>query len=137
MNAQPQSSSTLLTGFLRLVGCFTLLAFVAAFMPSTWIVQITDELNLQPFPDSAVAFYLARHLSLLYGFIGIALILVSYQLDRFREQIAPLGFGVIAFGILQAAVDAQSGMPIWWTAGESTSTLFGGLLILWLDRRCR
>lgn len=122
--------------FLRLVGCFALLAFIAAFMPATWIVQITNELGLASFPDAPVSFYLARHLSLMYGFVGVALVIFAGQLDRYRPLVAYLAAGVIAFGVLQAAIDLQSEMPIWWTVSESTSTVIGGCLIRWLDRRC-
>ena len=125
-----------LAGFLRFVGIFTQLAFVAAFMPQAWIVRITDQLHLPAFPDNPVAFYLARHLSLIYGFIGIALIVFSYRMDRYRDAVGYFGLGVIGFGVLQAAIDWQAAMPIWWTAGESISSICGGLLILWLDRRC-
>ncbi len=122
--------------FLRLTGIFTQLAFLAAVMPSSWMAQITDELNLEPFPDTPLAFYLARHLSLLYGFVGIALILVSYRMQQYRDLIGFLAIGIVAFGILQAIVDAQSGMPIWWTVGESVSTIIGGLMVGWLHRNC-
>ncbi len=125
-----------LSGFLRLVGYFAVLAFVAAFMPAGWILRITEALGLEPFPDVPVALYLARHLSLMYGFVGIALLLFAAQLDRYRHLVGYLAIGVIAFGALQAAIDVQAGMPIWWAASESISTIIGGLLIRWLDRRC-
>jgi hypothetical protein len=123
--------------FLRFVGVVTQLAFVAALMPQAWIVKITDALRLGPFPETPLAFYLARHLSLIYGFIGIALIVVSYQIGRYRDLVGYLAVGVIAFGILQALIDFQSGMPIWWTAGEALSTVVGGMVMLWLHRNCQ
>ncbi|QDV47408.1 hypothetical protein Enr13x_73170 [Stieleria neptunia] len=125
-----------LTWFLWLVGVVSQLAFVAAVMPESWIVEITDQLRLEPFPDTPLAFYLARHLSLLYGFIGIALIVVSYRITAFRAFIGALAIGIIAFGLLQGLIDFQSGMPVWWTAGESVSTIIGGGLMFWLHRRC-
>lgn len=122
--------------FLRLVGIVSQLAFVAAVMPESWIVKITAELNLEPFPETPLAFYLARHLSLLYGFVGIALIVVSYNITRFRDYLGYLAIGVVAFGLLQGLIDAQSGLPIWWGAGESISTIIGGLIMLWLHKNC-
>lgn len=122
--------------FLRFVGIVSQLAFVAAVMPAGWIVEITDELNLEPFPDTPLAFYLARHLSLLYGFVGIGLIVISYQIKRYRDLVGYLAWGVIAFGVLQCWIDHQSAMPVWWTAGESVSTIIGGLIMMWLHCRC-
>lgn len=129
-------SPRILAMFLRVVGVFTQLAFAAAVMPANWINKITDEMQLEPFPDTPLAFYLARHLSLLYGFVGIGLIVISYDLPKYRDLVSLLGFGTIGFGVLQAWIDHQSGMPIWWSAGESISTIIGGLMILWLDDRC-
>lgn len=122
--------------FLRLVGIVSQLAFVAAVMPESWIVEITEELRLEPFPETPLAFYLARHLSLLYGFVGIAFIVLSYQVHRYRELIGFLAWAVVAFGLLQGLIDFQSGLPIWWTAGESISTILGGLMLRWLHRNC-
>jgi hypothetical protein len=122
--------------FLRLVGVISQLAFVAAVMPESWIIEISEELNLEAFPETPIAFYLARHLSLIYGFIGIGLIMISYQLTRYRDLVGYLSIGIIAFGILQGLIDFQSGMPVWWTLGESISTVIGGLIMAWLHRNC-
>ena len=126
-----------LAWFLWLVGVFTQLAFVAALMPASWFVIITQEIGLDAFPETPLAFYLARHLSLMYGFVGIALIVISYQLSRYRDLIGYLAYGVIVFGILQGIIDLQSGMPLIWTLGESISSVIGGLMILWLHKNCR
>lgn len=129
-------SSRILTLFLRVVGAFTLLAFAAAVMPAAWFIEITDWMKLEPFPDTPLAFYLARHLSLLYGFVGIGLLVISYRLPKYRELVPLLGYGTIAFGVLQCVIDYQAQMPAWWTWGESISTTIGGTMILWLDRKC-
>ena len=122
--------------FLWSVGVFTQLAFFAGVMPAKWIIEITDELGLQPFPDTPVAFYLARHLSVLYGFVGVGVLVLSYRLSELRALVRYLAMGTIVFGVLQAIVGVQSEMPIWWILMESLSTIFGGLLIGWLDRNC-
>jgi hypothetical protein len=126
-----------LARFLRLVGGVSLLAFLAAVMPAGWIVEITAALELETFPDVPVAFYLARHLSLIYGFIGLGLLVIASRLPRDLDLVRWLGWCVIAFGVLQAVVDFQAGMPPWWTLGESISTVIGGGLIVWLQARCR
>jgi hypothetical protein len=123
-----------LIGYIRLVGVSALFAFLAAFMPAEWIVKITDELQLREFPEMPVAFYLARHLSLMYGFVGIALLYFTAHFDRFRDLVGLLAIAVMAFGGLQGLLDFQSNMPIWWTLGESISTVIGGAIMFWLHR---
>ncbi|MEO1618984.1 MAG: hypothetical protein AAFV88_24245 [Planctomycetota bacterium] len=128
-----------LPGFLHWVGVGTLTAFVAALMPASWFEWSTEKLNLGEFPEQPVAYYLARHLSMMYGFVGIALIVFARRLrrdhdPRDHELAVLLGYGVVAFGALQAVLDLQADMPSWWTAAESISTVLGGLLILWLAK---
>lgn len=121
--------------FLRVVGGFALLAFAAAVMPSKWMIEVAEELGLQPFPDHPLTFYLARNLSLLYGFVGFALVIVASDLKRYRPLVRLMAMGTILFAGLQLVVDSLSGMPAWWTWGESGSTLCGGILLFWLDRK--
>lgn len=136
MSETKKYPSSWLAWFLFIVGAVSQLAFLAAIMPASWIVEITAALNLTPFPETPLAFYLARHLSLLYGAIGVILIVVSYRLDQVRDLIGYLAIGIVLFGVAQGWIDFQSGMPIWWTAVESVSTVIGGCLTYWLHRRC-
>lgn len=123
--------------FLRVVGGFTLLAFVAAVLPADWMVEIADELNVGPLPDLPLVFYLARNLSLLYGFVGAALLIVASDLPRYRPLVRYAWKGTLLFGVLQLVVDTMAGMPWWWTLGESGSTVAGGMLLRWLECRSR
>lgn len=120
--------------FLRAVGGISLLAFAAAVMPEAWMVQTAEALGFKPFPYSPLTFYLARNLSLLYGFVGAFLLAVSFDLPRYRELIRYAAIGTILFGVLQLVVDTQSGLPAWWTWGESMSTLLGGVLLYWIQQ---
>ena len=126
---------TVLILFLRGVGGVSLLAFAAAVMPEAWMVQTAERLGFQPFPYSPLTFYLARNLSLLYGFVGAFLLAVSLDLPRYRELIRYAALGTILFGVLQLIVDTQAGLPAWWTWGESMSTLLGGVLLYWIQLR--
>ncbi len=121
--------------FLRVVGCVTLLAFAAAIMPQKWMVEIGEELGFEPFPIAPLTFYLARNLSLLYGFVGCVLLLIANDLPRYRPLVQKVAIGTFAFGVMQCLVDVQSGMPTWWTAYESLSTIFGAMIIAWLDAK--
>jgi len=120
--------------FLRLIGGVALLAFLASIMPSSWIVEISQELGFEPFPDSPLTFYLARNLSLLYGFVGATLLVLATDLKRYRPLVHYAALGTILFAILQFIVDSMSGLPAWWTWGESLSTLVGGIFLFHLQR---
>ncbi|MEM9368022.1 MAG: hypothetical protein AAGD07_18675 [Planctomycetota bacterium] len=125
----------LLQFFLIVVGGAALLAFAAAFMPSKWMVEIAEELGIVPFPDAPLTFYLARNLSLLYGFVGLAMLAMASDMSRYWPLIRLAGFGTLAFGLMQIAADTMAGLPSWWTWGEGLSTFIGGLILLALHRR--
>ncbi|TWU22094.1 hypothetical protein Pla52o_31420 [Novipirellula galeiformis] len=138
-NIEPNSQSgdrnaAPLRWFLRAVGGITLLAFAAAVMPEKWMIEIGEALGVDPFPAAPLTFYLARHLSALYGFVGIGLLVLANDLVRYRPLVKPLALGTIGFGLIQFVIDAMSGLPAWWTFGESISTLLGGCMIAWLNR---
>lgn len=121
--------------FLQFIGAVSLLAFAAAMMPGRWMIEIADELGLAPFPDHPLTFYLARNLSLMYGFVGLVLLIVASDLNRYRPLVRLIALGTIVFSGMQLIVDTMSGMPVWWTIGESASTIAGGGWMYWLDRR--
>lgn len=121
--------------YLRVIGATSLLAFAAAVMPENWIVEIAQELGFDPFPHSPLTFYLARNLSLLYGFVGALLLVVSLDLERYRPLVWYIAVGTMLFGGLQLVVDSMSAMPGWWTYGEGLSTFVGGVILWRLQRR--
>lgn len=121
--------------FLRIIGGFALLAFLAAVMPTNWIIATAEELGFDPFPNSPLTFYLARNLSLLYGFVGAFLMIVASDVPHYRGLIHFAALGTILFGFLQLVVDSMSGLPNWWTLGESLSTLSGGVVLFWIQHR--
>lgn len=130
----------MLIRFLRVTGWFTVLALGAALMPAKWFVEATEELGLGEFPQTPLVYYLARHLSLMYGFVGLALLWFCRQFSQpgpvsWAAQVRPLGVFVIAFGVARTLIDVIAGMPLWWTAVESGGMLLGGCAILVLQRR--
>jgi hypothetical protein len=122
-----------LTLVLKVVGAVTMTAFAAAVMPQAWIISLAMWLGFDPFPSAPLTFYLARNLSLMYGFIGMLVLWIATHIDQYRSLVRPFAYATILFGISQAIVDAQAAMPFWWTAFESVSTIFGGMMIAWLD----
>lgn len=132
MNAN-ESRDRWLVLLLRAVGVLTLAAFGAAVMPEKWMIEIAEELGFEPFPKSPLTFYLARNLSLLYGFVGAGMIVLTTDLPRYRPLIRYLAFGTMAFGLSQLIVDAQSALPLSWTLSEGCSTFAGGVFVFWVD----
>jgi hypothetical protein len=122
-----------LTLVLKTVGIVTVTAFAASVMPQAWIISIAEALGFEPFPNSPLTFYLARNLSLLYGFIGLLVLWIAFNLRQYRSLVKPFAYATILFGLWQAIVDTQAAMPIWWTAFESVSTILGGIMIASLD----
>ncbi len=122
---------------LQLIGYVALLAFGAAIMPAQWIEELSEWLGFEPFPDSPLTFYLARNLSLLYGFVGATLLVIVHDYDRYSPAIRLVAIGTILFAVLQGIVNVQSRLPWWWIVNESLNTLIGGMLIYWFDVRAR
>jgi hypothetical protein len=118
--------------YLQFVGAVTLLAFAAAVMPESWMIHIAWWLGIDPFPRDPLTFYLARNLAVLYGFVGVGVLVLAANLDRYRDLVGLLAIGTMVFGVAQLIVNAQSGLPWWWTLGEGGSTIFGGVVMRWL-----
>lgn len=89
------------------------------------------------FPDSSLAEYLARHLSLLYGMVGVAFVGLSFQREFNSHHVRLLGYAATVFGVAQASTAWQSQMPLWWTLAESLSTIFGGMFLCGLAKWSR
>ncbi len=50
--------------------------FLTAVMPARWIEETAEWLGFDPFPESPLTYYLARNLSLMYGFVGATLLVI-------------------------------------------------------------
>mgnify|MGYP003662753872 CR=1 FL=1 len=120
--------------YLNFIGYVSLLAFGAAVMPSSWMITTADALGVE-LADLPLSFYLARNLSLLYGFVGATLLVITHDMSRYGSLVWFVARGTLLLGVLQLVANSMSGLPIWWTLGESVSTFCGGLLMWWLDRR--
>ncbi|MGB7325066.1 MAG: hypothetical protein WBD31_09350 [Rubripirellula sp.] len=137
MNETQARNRNYLKWLLRLVGVSGLFAFGAAVMPEKWMVEIAGELGVDPFPDAPLTFYLARNLSLMYGFVGVMFLLIARDLDRYFELVRVLVLCTVLFGVGQGIVNSMAGLPAWWILGESLSTIGGGLLMAWFVRGSR
>ncbi len=103
---------------LRVIGVIDLLAFAAMLQPVSWLSAVQAHLQMGTFPDAAVAIYLVRTASMLYGLCGALLLFLSSDVARYAPVIRFIArAGVVAGGILMG-IDIASGMPWWWTAVE-------------------
>lgn len=123
----------ILSGLLVVVGSGLMFAFVFAVLPITYLASIHSWLGLGDFPDQPVAEYLARSTSLMYGVHGTVLFFVGRNVHENLRLAALLGWLHIALGVAMLVVDANSGMPWWWTAFEGIPVAITGGFIYWLS----
>lgn len=120
---------------LRLSGTVLLLAFLAALMPASTMRAVHEQwLGLGTFPASPLVDYLTRSISLLYGFHGALVWLVSTDVRRLRPVVVYLGWMNVAFGAGMLAIDLAAGLPWWWTWAEGPPILAIGVVLLVLVR---
>ncbi len=126
-----------LAWLLRLNAVILLLALPAVFLPTEQMMLIHRWLHLGEFPSPAepLVGYLTRSLSLLYTYHGLLLLLLSFDVRRYRPVILLLGAGNLAFGISVVGIDLAVQMPWFWTLGEGLSLGINGGLLLALIRR--
>ena len=129
--ADKDTFSKWLVLYLKFIGYVSLLAFAAAFMPAIWMIKTADFLGVE-MADLPLSFYLARNLSLLFGFVGATLLVITSNMERYGALVWFVVRGTLLFGVMQLIANSMSGLPIWWTLGESFSTIGGGLLMWWL-----
>ena len=122
---------------LRFVGFVGLLAFIASVMPESWMISIAKLLTIDPFPDHPLTFYLARNLSLLYGFVSVGVLVMASDLKRYGQLVKIFAIVTITFGAMQVICNSMSNMPWWWSLGEGLSTLGGGIVIFWLTKKAK
>lgn len=124
-----------LVWLLRLSALATLSAFGAMIMPTSWMARIHEELGLGPFPHSALVQYLTRSVAALYGFHGVLLALISFNVRRYRPIVVYAGLLNIGLGIMLFAIDRHAALPAFWVWLEGPSLVLVGLLVLALVRQ--
>jgi hypothetical protein len=132
-----QHSRLLLVFLLRLGAAITGSAFLAVFLPTEWMARIHEWLGLGDFPRVPIVDYLARSLAAFYGFHGVLLLIVSFDLDRYRAIIWFLAFMNVTFGLMLTGVDSHAGMPAYWTFSEGPPLVLIGVAFGFLNWRSR
>ena len=118
---------------LRLVGTMEFFAFGSAVMPRSWMEMGHRWLGMGEMPQGAVVDFMIRQASFSYGLHGIALWFIAFDVVRYRPLVILSGIGYFLAGPAFYLIDAVAGMPMIWIAGNGTSCLLIGVLLLGLE----
>jgi hypothetical protein len=72
---------------LRGTAVLLLLAFVGAALPESWMKAVHEWGGLGPWPGGPLLVYLARAVSILYGFLGLVALYLSFNVRRYLPLI--------------------------------------------------
>ena len=122
---------------LRLAGIFEILAFIAVVMPRSWMEISHEWLGLGVMPHGPVLMFLIRQASYTYGMHGVSLWVLSFDVKRFRPLVIVNGIAYLLAMPVFVAIDYSSGMPVWWTIGDSVGCGLLGAALLWCSLRER
>src|SRR5262245_42605227 len=118
---------------LRLTGTVETLAFFAVIMPRQWMEVSHQWLGMGEMPDGAVVNFMIRQASFIYGLHGVLLWLLSLDVVRYRPLVIFTGISYALSAPVLFAIDWKTGMPWFWTVGDSVACFGVGVALLWLD----
>ena len=125
---------------LRLAGAVEILAFISVVMPRSWMESSHEWLGMGTMPDGPLVMFMIRQASYAYGMHGISLWVIASDVVRFRPLVIFNGIAFLLAAPVFFLIDYTSGVPFWWTIGDTLGcAIFGGGL-LWLtasDARVR
>ena len=127
----------LLILLLRLGAVMTGLAFLTVPLPVETMVSVHRWLGLGELPRAPIVEYLARSVSVFYGFHGVLLFLLSTNVDRFAPIITFVAVMNVLFGIVLIAIDVKAGLPALWIAFEGPPVVLTGIALGLLNRAAR
>ena len=120
---------------LRLAGAVEILAFIAVVMPRSWMEVSHTWLGLGEMPGGPITIFMIRQSSYAYGLHGISLWVLASDVERFRPLVLLNGIAFLLAAPIFFLIDYTSGLPLWWTIGDSLACGFFGAALLWLNRR--
>jgi hypothetical protein len=130
-------SDNFLKLFLRVLGVVSLFALVGVFMPYSWMDATHRWLGMGILPAEPIVGYLARSTSAFYAVFGGLLLIVSFDLQRYRGLLIYIGLMHVIFGVMLLAVDLIEGLPLFWSLAEGPTVILFGAIILVLSCRVR
>jgi hypothetical protein len=124
----------MLTWMLRITGVVMLTALVFVFCPFEWMAAIHARMGLGELAPTPLMSYLTRTLSAMYASLGAIILLISFDVDRYRPLIRLIGALALLGGIGVTALDATLRLPVFWTALEGPFTVVLGVILIALTR---
>lgn len=112
-----------------------LFAGLVVFLPSETISALHNQLGIGEFPNTPIAWYLARGLPAYYAMHGACVLFISLDVRRYLDLIRFAMRAFAAYGILILIVDVQAAMPKVWTAAEPAFVLAFSACVLRLLSR--
>jgi hypothetical protein len=129
------NSRLLLIWLLRLAGVTEILAFIAVFMPRSWMEVSHAWLGMGEMVHGPLIMFMVRQASFTYGMHGISLLVLASDVERFRKLIILNGLAYLLAGPVFLWIDYTSGMPWWWTLADPLACAFTGAALLLLSPR--
>lgn len=120
---------------LRLAGTVEILAFFAVIMPRAWMEPSHAWLGLGEMPQGSLIMFMIRQASYAYGMHGISLWVLASDVTRFRPLLILNGISFLLAAPVFFLIDYTSGMPWFWTVGDTLSCAFFGAALLLLNRK--
>jgi hypothetical protein len=108
---------------LRATAVLFLVAFVGAVLPEGWMKAVHECGGLGPWPGGPLLVYLAREVSILYGFLGLVALYLSLDVGRYRLLVRFMALVSFPFVPVMFLVIWSAGLPGVWAVGEPTSIL--------------
>jgi hypothetical protein len=109
---------------LRATAVLGLLAFVGEALPESWMKVVYEwDGKFGPWPGGALLLYLARVTSLLYGFIGLLALYMSFDVGRYLPLIRFIAVVSLLFAPVMLVVIWTAGLPTVWLVSEPVSIL--------------
>lgn len=121
-----------LAWLLRLAGAVEILAFLAVVMPRSWMEASHAWLGMGEMSGGPLLMFMIRQASYTYGMHGVGLWLLASDVKRFRPLIILNGAAFLLAAPVFYLIDHASGMPWWWTLGDSLGCALLGGPLLWL-----
>jgi hypothetical protein len=129
------NSQRLQSWLLRVAGAVEILAFFAVIMPRSWMEVSHAWLGMGEMPSGPVIMFMIRQASYTYGMHGVSLWILASDVTRFRTLILLNAIAYLLAAPVFFLIDLTSGMPWFWTVGDSLSCGFFGAALLLLNRR--
>lgn len=121
---------------LRAFGGMSVLALPFVFLPTKKMNVIHEQvLGMGALPNAPIVGYLARSTSMFYAMLGGLLILLSFDLRRYRPALRYLLGTSVVFGALITCIDILERMPPMWAAIEGPLIVVLSVLMLVLLRK--